>query len=107
MSPLTSRSLWATLVFAAIGTALGTGCTAKPDANLQALNFAGDYGRAREQVASKLNAGKKDANDRDYLLTRMRFALATMSDGYCSDDPVFDEVYETLSQHGINKGKEA
>ncbi len=104
MSRFTSRSLLATLCLAAF---CGVGCAAKPDSNLQALAFSGEYGRAREHIAKNISPQQKDANDRAFFLNRMKFALAAMSDGYCTDDPIFEQVYDTLSKQGLNKGKEA
>lgn len=106
----TSRySLGATLLIALASLSAGPGCVAKPDASLQALAFSGEYGRAREHAAARLEtADGKSANpaDRQYILDRMRFALVAMSDGYATDDPVFTNIYDRLSQQGVNKGKE-
>jgi hypothetical protein len=99
------RSFAPSAFLAVIGLALGTGCVAKPDVPLQQLTFKGEYGQAREHAAKNIFVPKKgtsELSDRQYILSRMRFALSAMSDGYCSEDPVFTEVYERLSQQGIN-----
>jgi hypothetical protein len=94
-------------VLTVLAIALGTGCAAKPDVPLQDLAFSGEYGRAREYAAKNIlvpkdKNQKTELSDREYILSRMRFALVAMSDGCVSDDPVFTEVYDRLSQQGIN-----
>jgi hypothetical protein len=105
MASRTSRSLGTAVLLAAVGLALGTGCVAKPDVPLQQLAYSGQYGHAREHAAKGIlvpKSGKADLKDREYILSRMRYALASMADGYYCEDPVFVEVYERLSEQGIN-----
>ena len=99
------RSIARSAFLAIAGLAIGTGCVAKPDVPLQQLAFKGEYGMAREHAAKNIfvpKNGKAELSDRQYILSRMRLALMVMSDGVTNEDPVFTEIYERLSQQGIN-----
>jgi hypothetical protein len=63
----------------------------------------GEYGQARALIAEHQTT---DKSDRQYMLDRMRLAIATMDDGYPQlAQGTFEEVYNILRTQGINADK--
>ena len=79
------------------------GCAAQPDVQLTSAVLSGDHGRARVHMLKNMTM---DSSDRDYMLDRLRLAIATLGDGYANaGDTTFEELYEKLRTQGINEDK--
>jgi hypothetical protein len=71
--------------------------------NVTGFEVIGEYGQARQAIAQDMT---QDKSDRQYMLDRMRLAIATMDDGYPQiAGPTLDEVYTILRTQGVNADK--
>lgn len=71
------------------------------NANLETMMLLGQYGHARTTLNQQIEDNRRD---RDYLLSRMRRAVATLADGYVqSAEPMFNEIFDELRRQGVNE----
>jgi hypothetical protein len=84
-----------------------TGCAApyQRDDGLMQLVRAGEFGRARERVQARLNAGV-GPDDRSFTLERMKLLTLGVDDGVTDATEVnADQVYDLLRTQGLNDDK--
>lgn len=91
-----------------------SGCGGGVDKQIMRSFAAGDYANARIQAHEKLpeqpkdKAGKRETRepDRNYILSRMRVAIATLADGYpFSAEDLINECYSLMTTQGVNEDK--
>ncbi|MDX2115789.1 MAG: hypothetical protein SFZ24_09275 [Planctomycetota bacterium] len=87
---------------AALGL-LVSGCSSGPDERLRVLM---DRGRYAQVAARAAQSAPRDRSDREYMLSRMRLALALLADGRPrAAEPVVTGVFDVLRTQGINDDK--
>ncbi len=93
----------ATIITIASALALGACQGAGPDRVMLDQIAGGEYGQARQRVASSLPS---DPGDRDYLLQRLKLGILQVADGLPKgSERVFQQIYEVLDTKGVNQDK--
>ena len=87
---------------AALALLMFLGCQ-QPMRTPYAQLAVGDYASARLDIHDNL---KDNRSDRRYMLDRMRLGVLTLADGYPQSSlNVFEEVYDVLRTHGVNRDR--
>ena len=112
MSQNRAMQRWGACASVLLLAAMAAGCQTGGRVNVQQSFVEGEYGVVRTELTRRLPqnveptpSGERrvEQSDRDYILARMRLAMAMLADGYRDNaDTLVDEIYEMMRMQGLN-----